>query len=109
MAEAIEITKDNFIEVVLESSIPVLITFWVPWFARAVEDKNYTDQLVDDYIGLMRITKASFDDCQCVADNSGVSGAPHFVIYESGVKQTEYAGYYTFEELQTFIDNYLNP
>ncbi len=80
---AIEITTDNFEEVVLKNEKPVLVDFWASWcgpckmLAPVVEE--FADEQADVVVG-----KINVDEHPLLASKYGIMTIPTLMLFKNG-------------------------
>ena len=80
---AIEITTDNFEEVVLKNEKPVLVDFWASWcgpckmLAPVVEE--FADEQTDVVVG-----KINVDEHPLLASKYGIMTIPTLMLFKDG-------------------------
>ena len=79
---ALEITDNNFEEVVLNSSTPVLVDFWAAWCGPCRMVGPIVDELSEDFEGKAVVGKIDIDSNQEYAAKYGVRNIPtrHILI-----------------------------
>jgi thioredoxin 1 len=84
---ALEVTKENFKELVLESANPVLVDFWAPWCGPCRMLGPIVEELAEDYKDKnVTIVKLNVEDSQEIAMEYKVRGIPCVVFFKDGVE-----------------------
>lgn len=95
-------TDDNFAEMVLKSSKPVMVDFWATWCGPCVMAGPVVDQLADDYKEKIVIGKLDVDANQSTAQQYGVVSIPTVILFKDGKevgRKVGFAGRPMYESL----------
>ena len=88
---AITITKENFEQEVLTSTVPVLVDFWAPWCGPCRMIAPTIDELSSEAEGF-KVCKINVDDNQELAMEYGVMSIPTLMVFKNGAVATQSAG-----------------
>lgn len=100
---AIEITKANFTEEVIESSLPVLVDFWAPWCGPCRVMGPIVDELSAELSGKAKVCKINVDTDGDLAGRFGIMTVPTFAVFKNGKLVKKDSGGKSKEELVSFI------
>ena len=81
---AVEITDDNFEELVLKSDKPVLVDFWAEWCGPCRMQGPIIEDLSDDFADKAIIGKVDVDSNQQFAAQFGVRNIPTVLVFKDG-------------------------
>ena len=84
LTEPIVVTDANFEQLVLNSTLPVVVDFWAPWCAPCRLIAPILNELASEYAGRLVVAKVNTDDDQRYASQFGILGAPTLIIFKNG-------------------------
>ena len=80
----IPVTDAEFEQVVLKSSLPVMVDFWAPWCGPCKMVAPVLDKIAQEQAGKLVIAKVNTDQDQDWAGRFGVRGIPTMLFVANG-------------------------
>jgi len=99
----INITAENFEELVLRSEKPVLVDFWAEWCGPCKMMAPTLDRVAAEREDLV-IAKINVDDLGDIAAKYGVRGIPTLMLFKKGEVDRTKVGALSGEQLKKFLD-----
>ena len=87
----INATDKTFRELVLRSSVPVLVDFWADWCAPCKQMAPSLEELAVQFAGMARVVKMNVEKNRKIPERYDVRNLPTLLMFKNG------------EVLQTFI------
>jgi thioredoxin 2 len=78
------ITDANFVTLVEQSALPVLLDLWAPWCGPCRLMSPVMDQLAVELAGQVRVAKLNTDENPMTARRFGIQGIPTLLILKNG-------------------------
>lgn len=83
MAKAIEITDQNF-EEILASGKPVLVDFWAEWCGPCRMVSPILDEIAGEHADKITIVKVNVDEEPALAQQYGITSIPAMQVFQGG-------------------------
>jgi len=103
----VTITKSNFQEEVLGSSIPVLVDFWATWCGPCRMLAPILDQIAEKYEGRLKVGKVNIDQEPELAGRFEVMAIPTVILFKDGKAVDSFMGVRDRASVERFIDSQL--
>ena len=82
----IAVSDANFENLVIKSSLPVLVDFWAPWCGPCLAIGPVLVSLAAEYKGKVTVAKMNVDENANVPASFGVRSIPNLVLIKDGKK-----------------------
>ena len=105
MGKIIELTDSNFDEIVLQSTVPVLVDFWSPQCGPCRLLVPILDALADEYEDDCVIAKFNVFDGSAIPARYGVEILPTLLFFSQGNVVQRLVGVHPREKLQDILDS----
>ena len=97
------ITNENFDELVLRSSKPVLVDFWAPWCGPCRMVSPIVDEIAGDREDIV-VGKVNVDEQPELAMKFGVMSIPTLLVFKGGELANKAVGARPKDELLELLD-----
>lgn len=102
--KAITITKENFKEEVLDSTIPVVADFWAAWCGYCTRLAPALEELAEEFDGKIKLAKINVDEQPELTSQFGVDVFPTLILFQSGNAKDKAIGAVPKEQLRTWLE-----
>ena len=100
----ISIKEDAFENVVVKSTIPVLIDFWAEWCGPCKEIAPILDEIADEMKDKIKVVKINIDENPNIPNKYGIQSIPTMIIFKKGEPISTKIGAAIKSEVKTWIE-----
>lgn len=98
----VQLTDNNFEEVVIKSAQPVLVDFFADWCGPCRMVAPVIEEMAENYDGKMVVGKLDVDANPGVASKYGVMSIPTVILFQGGqelARQVGFGGKQIYDEM----------
>ncbi|MEQ9434313.1 thioredoxin [Hyphomonas sp.] len=81
---AVNVTDDEFDNVITTSDVPVVVDFWAEWCGPCKQMSPHLEAVSEDMAGKVKVAKINVDENPMVASKYGVRGMPTLMVFKDG-------------------------
>ncbi|MGL4943725.1 MAG: thioredoxin family protein [Thermoguttaceae bacterium] len=105
MASVLDVTEQDFVDVVVKSDVPVLVDFWSPTCVPCRQIAPVLDSLAAANDGEYKFVKVNVYDAPRVGAQYGVDTLPTLLCFSEGRVVERMIGVQSQRRLQDVLDN----
>lgn len=99
----IEITKENFVNEVLKSGIPVLLDFWADWCGPCMLLSPVIEEIADSHDEI-KVGKVNVDSEPELAETFSVDSIPALFLVKDGQIIAKRVGYQNKSQIESMLE-----
>lgn len=103
----IKLTVNNFKEEVINSKTPVLVDFWATWCGPCQMIAPIISTLAEKHSGKIKVGKVNVDEESELAVTFNINSIPTMILFENGQVKDMTLGYKPLEELEKWLNKYI--
>ena len=107
MAQPIDITDDNFNDVVVNSDTPVLVDFWAEWCGPCKIIAPLLNEAADEFADRITVAKINIDENPNIPAKYGIRSIPTLILFKNGGVQAQKMGTLSKGQLIEFLETNL--
>jgi thioredoxin 1 len=108
VSEPVHVTDANFENVVLKSTVPVIVDFWAPWCGPCRMVAPTLEKIAKEHDGTLVVAKVNTDENPEWAMKYGVQGIPTMLFVANGKVVHKQVGALPEMMLRQVLDTFLS-
>jgi thioredoxin 1 len=104
MDKPIHVSDADFEDIVLRSSVPMVVDFWAPWCGPCRIIAPILEEIANQYADKVIVAKVNTDDNPEWAIQYGVQGIPTLLFIENGEEKDRLVGAAPAPALRSWVE-----
>jgi len=104
---ALQVTEENYEEIVSNSNQPVLLDFWAEWCGPCKMIAPVIDELSEEFKGKAIVAKVNVDESGSLSSKYGIRNIPTLLFIKNGEVVDKHVGAATKQELSEKLTSIL--
>jgi len=105
--QPIELTDDNFDEVIVNSDIPVIIDFWAPWCGPCKMMSPVFEKTAKNFPLKILFTKVNTENEQALGSRFGIRSIPTLIVFKNGKEMKRVSGALDTTSLNQLVSQFI--
>lgn len=101
----LEVTDNNFDQMVLKSEQPIMVDFWAAWCGPCKALAPIVDEVATAYNGKVKVGKMDVDSSPVTPQRYGVRSIPTLLIFKNGQVQDQIVGFASRDKIEKALNN----
>jgi thioredoxin 1 len=101
----LEVTDENFEEVVLASELPVVVDFWADWCGPCKKISPLVEELAEEWVGKAVVVKVNVDEAAQTGLSQKIMSLPTVAVFKNGHRVIELTGAVNKATLKTVMES----
>jgi thioredoxin 2 len=102
----VELTNENFDEVIVNSDIPVIVDFWAPWCGPCKMMAPVFGEVSGSFALKVLFAKVNTEDQQMLGSRFGIRSIPTLAVFKNGTELNRVSGALDKASLINFANQY---
>jgi thioredoxin 1 len=103
----VQVNDKSFASEVLNSGLPVLVDFWATWCGPCRSIGPIVEELANEFMGKVKVTKLNVDESPATPSQYGVRGIPTLILFKDGKILDQIVGAVPKARLKAMIEKAL--
>lgn len=105
--QPIDVTDDDFAQVVAASEILAVVDFWADWCEPCRPMSAYVSFLAADYDGRVLVAALDVDENPAIVEQYQILGLPTLLFLRQGVEVARIVGLVAYDDLKCQVEQHL--
>lgn len=106
MSNVVEVqNKEDFINEVINSEVPVLVDFWAEWCGPCKQLAPLVEEAAEEFKDKIKVCKMDVDSNRETAAEYGIRSIPTLIIFKEGEPSRTEIGALSKQQLVEFVDS----